>query len=706
MLPEDAPLILSPNLGCPIIVATEDLADGGTITLLVAANYGMRASPLAEAFAGGLSLVPSYEGVQKRGRKPVPLEVVGPPEEVTDWDRLHPFRSLDDTRRLLSTVLHYDVLGELTRYWELRVRPACCGYQETWDYVLLDGCREVDGEDEPRPRLYDLVYEDARQKYQRTNWHSVHMIRSATGSMAFMHATDLHASRRNDEILGEVLNHGDLGKENAIDEEYVNFNDNVRTFVARANNLYADSKIDFVVMTGDLVDFAHHDWRDEPNTAENNWKVFIDLITGQGREGSPNEGLRMPVFTSTGNHDWRLHPYSLLIAKYYTEYGLTREGAELYRYRGFDTTDLEPGASRRVRAEQLLEKTYEAINQRAMSWVDRGRLWIARQLTSRIRQYVALVLAAVGVGGGGILTNYNWLWTGAGALVAAALVWILQWAAKRALRKAIEAVIDNPLHASSNALHYYLAHINPFFDYAFTVGPHRFIVMDTGSDVNTGQFLDGKTIDSIKTMSIEDNILGHSPDSRGFDSEKQYYVWSQIVWLKEALSVDQAGDGRTFLFLHAPPINTDEDNAEMQTRWESTTGEPIKKSDCILTFGTLNHYLSQLFNLCFGQREDEGEVGGPQYRMVDMVCCGHAHRNIEFRLEMHGEKLRIYSDDYAQLLLESDAPAHWWVMNRPVVAQTAAVGPKGKHDIEPPYYRVVRLDEYGTITDFDDHSAS
>jgi len=212
-------------------------------------------------------------------------------------------------------------------------------------------------------------------------------------------------------------------------------------------------------------------------------------------------------------------------------------------------------------------------------------------------------------------------------------------------------------------------------------------------------------------MSLEDNILGGSPDSRAFDSEQTYYNWSQIVWLEKALasaSQQPNGRSRTFLFLHAPPVNPPKERA-WKTLWESERPEPkwIGKGECNLTYGTINHYLSQFFYLCMGYRESElvnGDVE-PSLREVDIVFSGHAHRNIEFRLEKEWvasnkkHEIRIFSDVYSQLW-NGGKNGEPWEDYRPVILQTAACGLSGSYDKNPPYYRKVNIDGKGDIVDF------
>jgi hypothetical protein len=298
------------------------------------------------------------------------------------------------------------------------------------------------------------------------------------------------------------------------------------------------------------------------------------------------------------------------------------------------------------------------------------------------------------------------------------------------VQERVKLIMDNPLYADPMALNYYLKHINPYLDYAFSWGKHSFIVMDTGADAVCGSFQDRKGLRNIKKMSFVGHILGGSPDSIAFDSEHTHYNWSQIVWLEKALAAlnpvaspqsgkespqrtntDARGE-RTLLFLHAPPVNVPYDIQYVRDHlWESrrngSKASWISKREHNLTFGTINHYLSQFFYLCLGFRESDISSGKADkvFGRVDLVFSGHTHRNIEFRIDKDEEhRIRIYADPYSERLAESqrgreDAES-WWEAHRPIMLQTAACGFRGKHDRHPPYYRRVAIGPEGEISDF------
>ena len=699
------PLVLSPNLGCPRIVSLEGLKKGETIPLIIAGRYGEFACPLRDTFEGMfyLRLCDSLgENAQD-----IQLHPVDDPQEIRDWNLLCDFTTIDGTQKIFNSELHYNVLGEETRYWRLDVAIREEDSDSFQSLVRNKGENML-------PTLYDLILRDKEDKEERVNYHAIQVVGSTSGGCNFIHLTDIHAAKRNDEILGEVLKVKSRRSRSEIVDAYINFNDGLREFIGIANAMADAGELDFVVVTGDLVDFTFHGWENEPNAAENNWRTFIHLITGTGAEQvKGNPGLKVAVYTSTGNHDWRLHPYDPNMGSYCATFGLKKDELEHYEYKSFDSREY-PEDERAKRSKALTSQALKKLNFAALGFKDKQKVRLMKLLYSRITTWVLGGIGVLGGLEGGVRLTWtaSKLWANVLAVLAGAGIgWCIKKVLERLFGKMADVFVDNPLRAEIKSLHYYLTHINPFLDYAFRYGDHAFIVMDTGADVFIGNLLDGKQVKHIKRMSIEDNILGGSPDSRAFDCEQVYCNWSQIVWLERVLeTVSQVANNRskTLIFLHAPPVNPDK-KVVWKDLWESEREAPkwIGKDECNLTYGTINHYLSQFFYLCTGYRESELVNGNtePLLREVDLVFSGHAHRNIEFRLEKEWvafnktHEIRIFSDVYSQLW-NGGKLGETWEDYRPVMLQTAACGLNGRYDENPPYYRKVSIDGEGHIADF------
>ena len=694
------PIIISPNLGCPEIVSVEELKKGKTIRLIMAGHYGEFASPLRQEFEGALYLRPSDGGGAE-----IPLSIMDDPKEITDWNLLSAFSNIGATREIINSELHYNVLGEETRYWKIDV-----SIKDDHSTLLRRNG------DKYLPKLFDLVFKDKSNKWEKVNYHAIQFVQDFRSEFNFVHLSDLHAAKRNDEILGEVLKVRSSRGRKEIEKSYINFNQNFREFIRLANDMADKGKLDFVVITGDLVDFAFHGWEEEPNPDENNWKTFISMVTGAGTEKvRGNPGLKAAIFTSAGNHDWRLHPYDPNRWGYNESFGLTKDELKHFNYKSFDSEEY-PEDERARLTREVANKAFDKLNIDA--FVDKEKVKLERLfskfLSSRFTPWIIRVLAGVGLGGAGFAGYMKEFIVSGGILLLGLLIWLGRTHIKKKAYKLVDLILNNPLRAEAKALRYYLKHINPYLDYGFQCGEHSFIVMDTGADVFVGQLLDGEQTKYLKKLSFQDNILGGAPDSRAFDSEQSYYNWSQIVWLEKVLSIpenkDTDGYKKTFVFLHAPPINP---KASARLEWSSfrerRRKEPkwISEDECNLTYGTINHYLSQFFYLCMGCRESElvKEKPDPSFRKVDIVFSGHTHANMEFRITREWVELdnkyevRIYSDVYSQLL-DADNPDKWWEEHRPVIVQTAACGPKGRNEREPPYFRKVTIDGKGQITGF------
>ena len=726
------PLILSPNLGCPRIV--ELRGDRISVALIIAGKYGDRTMPTKAVFQDLFKLIPSYRG---EGRE-IDLVVSEDPVEIADWNQLSDLSNTEDTQALINSELHYKVLGKGTQYWKVNTSLE----SDTVDGLLRE--REVNGEKQKLPTLYDLVMAGESGKYRHTNYHAVQFVEEMKGDDCnFLHLTDAHVAKRNDEMLDEVVKVKNKRSEEVIRGKFINFNDNFRKSIRIANEMADKGELDFVLFTGDLVDQAFHGWKDEGNDDENNFKEFIDIVTGRGREVSSwkNEGLKVALFTSTGNHDWRLHPYDPGLGRAAT-FGLKQDEVERYLYKSFDASEY-PEDGRAQLAQELSADALTRLNLDSFNRRDRWAMKLGK-LAGRVHSSNLVASLARFIPGAGIIGLFTHSYVDQDTLlaqfttpenwehyippIAVAISFGIRRISKSLSSRVANLLVDNPLHAEAKALHYYFTHINPYLDYAFSYGNNHFILMDSGSDAFVGDVLDGKERRRLKRLSMSDNFIGGSPDSRAFDSEQLYCNWSQIVWLEKVLQAQgiQEND-RVFIGLHAPPINVPNVLYEnlpwwqkfyskfqkwvrrqsliydritsWEEIWESHPDRKIKnewiaKRELDLTYGTINHYVSQFFYLCLGLTEAQNRNQRSQARKkVTMVLAGHAHRNIEFSIDLHWNnqkeenEIRIFSDAYSNP--SPDLNDNW--KNRPLMIQTAGCGPTGAVDKQPPYYRKIEI---------------
>ena len=122
------------------------------------------------------------------------------------------------------------------------------------------------------------------------------------------HITDTHVARRIDQFRQFMVDAGRPESAAAM----VNFNDRFRGFVKYANRLHEQGVLDVIVVTGDLYDYIHENLLEPgPNM---NPELLRDLILGRsdGPDFADIEELRVPIFLTPGNHDYRIQPYHLV----------------------------------------------------------------------------------------------------------------------------------------------------------------------------------------------------------------------------------------------------------------------------------------------------------------------------------------------------------------------------------------------------------
>ncbi|MHA1341306.1 MAG: metallophosphoesterase family protein [Promethearchaeota archaeon] len=248
--------------------------------------------------------------------------------------------------------------------------------------------------------------EDIPKNVMRINYHSLVLCSkpiSKIDSMQFWHATDLHIAASNDEmpyvifnkVKGTEMRQKDLEKSKAamqrvqeylmknytpddvlkainerlsdpdsfifpvssdetpydiseadlpysLDEffwqlpiEYraQNCNNNLRIFIYQANEAFKRGELDFIVFSGDLIDFVGPRGKYKHDFKASNWKVFMDIILGKPHKLNyggllPPEELMVPIFTVPGNHDYRGYSYPPTFAN--EMLGFTDEEIKLY----------------------------------------------------------------------------------------------------------------------------------------------------------------------------------------------------------------------------------------------------------------------------------------------------------------------------------------------------------------------------------------
>jgi len=729
-------LILSPNLGCPEIVSVPALKGNG-FRLIIAA-------PHSEDFdaAHSLKARPSFNG---GGGEDFALEISSA-RKLEDEALPEHFGELGETRLLISTTLRAELFPDHD-FWEVRAKPGPRG-EENGDPKYL---RTV--ENAERSTLYDLEL----SLHGTVVGHVKHALCLRVGGreVKFVHLTDLHVAARNDMWQTEVPAVIEGSPVTPGPQNFQNFNNRLRKFIDRANGLADKGELDFIWALGDLVDFCRTGLF-ERTADDSNWPALIEILTGSAAEGQRgNYGLRVPIFTTSGNHDWRTYPYSPVITR--GIFGITKDCAKELDF-WYRNTSVEIGKKLEEVQQKLITRGSPLL---ARSWwgaiVSMGLRGIIPGFT-RLRQRTSAVLvkysrqllaspvwlaAIVALAKGSatlksLLTGQAWckiLWQVvchpvrtfchdgflvAGIvllLLALAVTFVLPSSFYNLLRGLLEGLIS--IEADVSTVSEYLLRVNPYFNYAFELGSCRFIVLDTGPDCLTAQSFWDDGGKKVRRISISDNILGGSPDTMGFYPANEFYPYSQIAWLEKVLSCigpaeQQPPERRVFVGLHAPPANLspnkrDDAEGELCNQTAKRSGVLMKKSpidgcDALggydIRYGTVNHYLSQFFYLCLGCREAErNKPFGPG---VDAVFAGHAHWNMEFKLCKPEKASPEWAPDvwYGRFSeqVESECQGKPDARWGPLLLQTAACGPQGRiADEVPPNYRYVTVGADGAV---------
>ena len=213
--------------------------------------------------------------------------------------------------------------------------------------------------------IFDIVHEIPNTNSKKVNYHSIAVFDKDWTDFKFIQATDLHVARRNDFIIdflrnkvrskiekfGDkerklrkidqfVLNRDYEFKEGFQEEQLVNlkfakfnFNYNLRKLVNFINSKVASRECDFVLFTGDLVDYLTIGRGND--VYRNNLEVFLEIILGinKGRDKWPffegdqeffnKKEILAPIFTTVGNHDYHKGLYGLRLAGINKIFGMT-----------------------------------------------------------------------------------------------------------------------------------------------------------------------------------------------------------------------------------------------------------------------------------------------------------------------------------------------------------------------------------------------
>jgi len=496
--------------------------------------------------------------------------------------------------------------------------------------------------------LYNIIYRNPDTG--RTYPLGPHAIYAKSGweNFGFMHATDLHVSRRLETVRGQLRNLG-LGDS---EKRYLNYNDSFRDFVRFANHLHDLGTVDLILATGDLVDYEYE--KGDNLNGGGNFTFFRKLILGEvpypdpDDTGTipPHEELRVPLFTVPGNHDYRKNPYDFFFE---VELSVSEGVGGFLSWLGDKLTpdflsDITPD----------IVTSLVSIPGRTLESVDPTRFSVAP-----FRHYQTHNL-----------TEEDALW-----LTGRRGNTIPLQRSKEESKKMLE--IDK--------LSAYFEQINDLGSYIIRLGPHRIVMLDSRWDIWLPKDV-GDKIDDYLALNEEDQrtMMNGAENQSGIDGQ-------HISLLTQALKQDD--QGLVIVGIHAPPINPKGNEyphyfreTELAiSKWEEMAGFLIRSDpfsfmrqdsqgrfssfdlslglhkhrnqgwiidnpttgffkygdvDDLLDWGISKGENDEFLRLCAG-------LNAP--RKVDLLLCGHVHHNVEFRLAARSSgDLEFYTDFYSE----------------------------------------------------------
>ncbi|MFW9940096.1 MAG: metallophosphoesterase [Candidatus Thorarchaeota archaeon] len=243
-------------------------------------------------------------------------------------------------------LLKYNIFGSLSKFYRVSIKFTIS--KEVKNFLK-----------ERSFVMFDLIFSNSR-----INYHSIVISRKDWKNFVFIHATDLHLAERNDRIYSIVKKWTESSVKRSVDDffdtvikklklrkknkrekglsemrtplrkRYINPNNQFRKFIKIINRKVFKNEIDFIVLTGDLVDYTVLSRLakkvrkiNEFKYKESNWKIFKNIILNSKIQKHykgviRGEELLCPIFTTIGNHDYRPYHYDLTWAEMYKKIGL------------------------------------------------------------------------------------------------------------------------------------------------------------------------------------------------------------------------------------------------------------------------------------------------------------------------------------------------------------------------------------------------
>lgn len=294
--------------------------------------------------------------------------------------------------------------------------------------------------------------------------HPLFVSSASENTVRIGHVTDTHISTRSDVFERNLDNERMLLPGNSTKIQFNNWNRSFDSVYGQAKN-----SSDVILMTGDLIDYGRgHIAR--PNSGKDlgqnenyhedrNWFLFYYLLAGHDPLNAKGR-YTVPVYTTLGNHDWRLNPYPPFAP------GSEDPEAFVHNYDKFHKSRELPEIMRKAHGPgHEREYSYNLnVNIHVKGLVD--KIPVIRTLAAAYRAVRTAAKA------GARATGYA-VW---GLLVTNSL-----------------DIKGTPLETTAESIAWYLLLINPFLDYQFKLPTgHQFLMVDWAEDEEVKNTDDGK----------------------------------------------------------------------------------------------------------------------------------------------------------------------------------------------------------------------
>ena len=368
------PIIIKPNIGQPTLInLAEDFTSHGgkkiTFSAMVVAMKSHSVERVLEQFHSNLFIQPILKDQgnfsERRGEK-YPLRAI----EIKQIDKI----DLEDQPLLTEeNCIAMDIYKTALNVKGIfGKRDALFEIMYEIPIPIINNIIQILNKSNKKVILFDIVHDIPNMSESKINYHSLAMFNKDWANFKFIHATDLHIARRNDFIINfvrdkkrneisrcknnkkkiEKVDTFVLERDFEFREEFqdarykdlkyakYNFNYQLRKLINFVNQKVSNDECDFVILTGDIVDYVKIAKGNK--SYKNNFEVFVNILLGlnKGMAKHPFLGkdeecinkneILVPIFTIAGNHDFHMGHYGLRFLGFHNKFGLTRSDINGY----------------------------------------------------------------------------------------------------------------------------------------------------------------------------------------------------------------------------------------------------------------------------------------------------------------------------------------------------------------------------------------